>query len=96
MAIAGSTHRPEDIYNFKHNNHHISPGGAWFHANHINLRIGVVHIMAGESSEILCRWLAKALLSQWVERGDLDGVWYNNLRTIPRKAFSFVSLQQVF
>ena len=55
-----------------------------------------MHITAGESSEIFCRWLAKALLSRWIKEGDLDRVWYNTLRTIVEEVVSFVSLQQEF
>ena len=86
----------EYICDFKCDNHLISASGAWFHANHINLRIGVMHITAGESSEIFCRWLAKTLLSRWIKEGDLDRVLYNTLRTIVEEVVSFVSLQQEF
>lgn len=64
--------------------------------NHMNLRIGVVHITAGESSKILCRWPAKALLNQWIEKGGLDGIWYNTLSIIVKKAVPFDSLHQEF
>ena len=53
-----------------------------------------MHITTGESSEILCRRLSKALLNQWIEEGYLDGVWYNTPRVIAEKAISFVSLQE--
>jgi len=49
----------ENIMRLKHDHHFKSTSGTRFHADHTNLRIGVVQITIGKLSEIFCSCLVK-------------------------------------
>ena len=46
---------PEEISHLKYNHHLVSTSGARLHADHSNLRIGMVQVAAGEPAQVLCR-----------------------------------------
>ena len=84
----------EEIGHFKYNHHFVSPTGARFHPNHIDLRIWMVHATAGQSSQILCRWLCKhgGATSRWSRKGSLSRAWHDALRSITDTVISLVLL----
>ena len=71
----------EEIRHFKYDHHLILASGAWFHANHINVRIWMVQITASKSAEVLCRWLTRSgsPLGRWIRKGGLSGAWDDTL-----------------
>jgi len=86
----------EEICHFKYDHHFVSPTGARFHPNHINLRIRVVHATAGQSSQIFCRWLSKhgSAMSRRSRKGSLSRAWYAALRGITDTVISLVLLRE--
>jgi hypothetical protein len=65
------------------NNHHIeSTSRAWFHPDHIDLRIGVVQVTTSEPSEIVFPLLDRGrdAVKKWMGAGSLGNTWCNMLR----------------
>ena len=85
----------EEICHFKYDHHFVSPSGARFHPNYLDLRIRMVHTTAGKSSQILCRLLGKhgSATSRWSRKGGLSRAWYDALRSIPNMVTSSVLLR---
>jgi len=85
----------EEVCHLKYDHHFVSPSGAWFHLNHIDLRIRMVHATTGESSQILCRLLGKhgSAMSRWSRKGRLSRAWYDPLRSITNTDISLVLLR---
>ena len=84
----------DEICHFQYNHHFVSPTGALFHPNHINLRIRMVHAVAGESSHILSRCLGNhgSAMSQWSRKSSLSRAWHDALRGITDTVISLVLL----
>jgi len=84
----------EEICHFKYDHHFVSSSSARLHPNHINLRIRMMHATAGQSSQILCRWLGKhgGAVSRWSRKGSLSRAWYDAL-SITNLTISLVLLQ---
>jgi len=85
----------EEVCHLKYDNHFVSPSGAWFHPNYINLRIRMVHATDGESLQVLCRLLVKheSAMSRWSRKGSLSRAWYDPLRSITNTVIAMVLLR---
>ena len=58
--------------------------GTWFHAEQVDMRIGMAQAMNSKSSEIL-GWLAGSMepMSKWIKKGILSRATCNMLRRVP-------------
>jgi hypothetical protein len=65
------------------------------HADHANLRVRMVQVTTGESSEILCHWLARNRdpVSKWIGKRSLSRAWCDMLRRVAKKGMFSILLR---
>jgi hypothetical protein len=79
------------------NDHHVaSTSCAWFHPDHLDLRIGVVQVMTNKPPEIVFPWLDGGRDAVKDGIGDLSSAWCNMLRDlmIAKMTMILISLQR--
>jgi hypothetical protein len=68
---------------------------ARFHADRTNLRVRMMQVTTGESSEVLCRWLTRDRdpWGKWIGKCGLSRAWCDVTRRIAHKGMFAILLQ---
>ena len=86
----------ENIRQFKYDHHLAKPSRARFHADQTNVRIRMVHVANGQTSEMVYRWLARSRdpVNSRIRKGGLSNVRWDMPRDIVENVVFLILLWQ--
>lgn len=91
---ASGTPSSENIRQFKYDHHLAKPSRARFHGDQINVRIRMVHIANGQTSEMVYRWLARNRdpVNNWIRKGGFSKVRWDMPKNVVEKVVFLILL----